>query len=408
MKSTTLALKNILHRPLGPLLTLLLIALSVAIVLFSQKLQKSIETRFTDNLAGIDLILSAKGSPLQSVLCNLFHLDNPTGNISISDAKPHLNPNHPLIQTAIPVSLGDNYQGYRIMGTTADFFEQYGLALSEGQMLTENNEVVLGYRVAEKLNLDLGDEFLSSHGIVDQGIDHTHANPLRVVGIFDEKNNITDHLIYTLPSTIWAQHHAQDATAVVRTKEELLLHPNQEITSLLIVFKGRSMQVLNFARNINTHTKIMAADPAIELNRLYLWLGSGVEISRLLAMAILIIAMLSIFITQWMTLKNRISDMAVIRLLGGSQRTVLFIFCIEALIVALLGILAGLILFEIGGLLTNSWMNEKFQIQIALTDFGIFELQLASIIMIISLLAIIIPAYRLYRSSLANALQTST
>ncbi|GAA5219889.1 ABC transporter permease [Membranihabitans marinus] len=419
MKSLYIALKNSIHRPLGPILSTLLIGLSVALLVFSLRLQNKVEHRFSENLAGIQMILSAKGSPLQSVLCNLFHIDNPTGNISIQDAQPYLRPNHPYIQTAIPISLGDNYQGYRIVGCTEAFFNHYGLNLASGQELTENNSVVIGSTVAKELSLKIGDTFHSGHGIRDIGMEHEDGGPLKVVGILQHKGNITDQLIYTLASTVWAQHEGitkidhgiegdslNHATPTIRSNEDLLTHVDREITAVLLVFKGHNMQVLNFGRQINARTTIMAADPAIEINRLYLWIGSGMDITYLLAMAIFAISMISIFISQWMTIKERISDMAIIRILGGGRSTVIKIILLESLIIGGLGIGLGYLLSATAFMTINPWLRDQYQVRLPIFYWNKEEILLCVTILCICVTAVLIPAWRLYRLPLASALET--
>lgn len=427
MKSLYIAFKNSIHRPLGPILSTLLIGLSVALLVFSLRLQNKVEHRFSENLAGIQMILSAKGSPLQSVLCNLFHLDNPTGNISIQNAQPYLRPNHPYIQTAIPISLGDNYKGYRIVGCTDAFFKHYQLSLASGQELTENNTVIIGSTVAEELSLKIGDTFHSGHGIRDIGMEHEDSGPLKVVGILKPKNNITDQLIYTLASTVWAQHedgsHKEEVneegankegaksstshvTPTIRVNEDLLPHVDREITAVLLVFKGHNMQVLNFGRQINARTPIMAADPAIEINRLYLWIGSGMDITYLLALAIFAISMISIFISQWMTIKERISDMAIIRVLGGGRSTVIKIILLESLIIGVLGIGLGYLLSTAAFMTINPWLIDQYQIRLPIIYWDQKEIFLCATILFISVIAVWIPAWRLYRLPLASALDT--
>ncbi|WP_236977249.1 ABC transporter permease [Membranihabitans maritimus] len=408
MSVIKIAIKNLLHQPLAPILSILLIGLSVAMIVFSVRLNQQVEKRFNDNLADIDLILSAKGSPLQSVLCNLFHIDAPTGNIAIEDAIPHLREDHPFIETAIPLSLGDNYQGNRIVGTTLAFYDHYELELAQGRMIETNNEVIIGSTVAKERNLQLGDHFVSGHGIRDEGFEHDHGGELEVVGIFSPAGMITDHLIFTNPSTVWAQHEHDEesflSTPVVLSTRDLSKYPDHEITSVLITFTGKSMQILNFGRNINEHTKIMAADPAIEINRLYQLMGAGFDITRLLAYAILIISLISIFLSQLMNLKNRIRDMAVIRMLGGKRSDVLKIIVFESLLIGITGILLGYLFTFLGITKTNQWMQESYQVSIPFLTVSSAEWGMVVLILIVCLVAALLPAFRLYKVNLYESL----
>ena len=117
----SIAIKNLLHRPLSGFLSALLFALSIGLVVFLYNVNSQLKTKFEKNLAGIDLVLGAKGSPLQLILCNMYHIDAPTGNISLKDARPFLRDGHPLIAASVPLSLGDSHKGYRIVGTDERF-----------------------------------------------------------------------------------------------------------------------------------------------------------------------------------------------------------------------------------------------------------------------------------------------
>jgi len=125
MSLLKLAWKNIIHNPLNLLLVVLLFALGVGLINFLLTVNEQLKDKFDKNLAGIDMVVGAKGSPLQMILCNMYHIDNPTGNITVKEAKPFLNPRHPLIKKAVPLSLGDSYEGFRIVGTDYSILDIY-------------------------------------------------------------------------------------------------------------------------------------------------------------------------------------------------------------------------------------------------------------------------------------------
>ena len=146
--------KNIINKPLNATLSLVLFALGVGLISLLFLLNQQIEEKFDKNLAGIDLVVGAKGSPLQLILSSMYHIDAPTGNISLKAARPFLNPKHPLIGMAIPISLGDNYKGHRIVGTTPKILELYdNVQIEQGRIWENVFEVVIGKVVAEKLDL---------------------------------------------------------------------------------------------------------------------------------------------------------------------------------------------------------------------------------------------------------------
>ena len=243
MNLLKLSWKNIINKPLSMLLSLILFALGVGMISLLLLLNDQLQNKFDKNLAGIDLVIGAKGSPLQMILCNMYHIDSPTGNVSIKEVRPFLNPKHPLIKKAVPLSLGDSHKSYRIVGTTHDLValyldkkeeekqevdpsmprkpkpfvgvESYGQdeILSAGKLWIEDFEVTIGAAVASDLNLKLGDTFSSSHGFVlDDNLVHEDASELKVVGILQPTGAVVDQLILTNTQTVWKVHgdHAHE------------------------------------------------------------------------------------------------------------------------------------------------------------------------------------------------------
>ena len=136
-----------------------------------------VSQNFEKNLAGIDLVVGAKGSPMQMILCNMYHIDSPTGNIKVGDVKAFFNSRHPVVKQAIPLSLGDSYKGYRIVGTDTSFLSLYDAKVAKGRTWRQDYDVVVGPLVAERAHLHLGDRFYSSHGLVDDCLLYTSPSP---------------------------------------------------------------------------------------------------------------------------------------------------------------------------------------------------------------------------------------
>ncbi|MEO0779927.1 MAG: ABC transporter permease, partial [Bacteroidota bacterium] len=186
MNLLRLSWKNLTYKPLNLGLSLLLFALGTGLVSLLFLLEKQLEDQFEKNLAGVDLVIGAKGSPLQLILSSMYHIDSPTGNISVQEARPFLNPKHPLIAEAIPLSMGDSYRSHRIIGTDASILAFYEAELVEGRLWSRNFEVTLGARAARELGLRIGDTFQSSHGLVqNDDLIHDDVAPFVVVGILN-------------------------------------------------------------------------------------------------------------------------------------------------------------------------------------------------------------------------------
>lgn len=198
-----ISIQNIKSKPLYTFLSILTLSLSIALLLGIQQLKTSFQHQMNNNLGGIDLVIGAKGSPLQLVLASILHLDNPTGNIPYKEAKK-IGKNR-LIETAVPISYGDNYKGYKIVGTTHDFAKLYNAELEKGQNFNKSLEAIVGSSVAERLNIKIGDTFLSSHGLVENDI-HVHEEEFKVVGILKPTQKVIDRLIVTNLQSVWDVH----------------------------------------------------------------------------------------------------------------------------------------------------------------------------------------------------------
>ncbi len=187
-----IAWKNIWFKPLNTMLSMLLLTASVAIISLLIVLQKQFEKQFSSNIDGVDLVIGAKGSPMQLILSSVYQMDAPTGNINYAEAKVWMN--HPFVKTAIPMAFGDNYRGFKILGTTEAYLQKYEAELSTGKIFSKNFEVILGSNVAQKMNLKVGDTFLSSHGDAEEGEVH-EEHPYIVVGIASLTGKVIDNLI---------------------------------------------------------------------------------------------------------------------------------------------------------------------------------------------------------------------
>ncbi|MCX2678378.1 ABC transporter permease [Galbibacter sp. EGI 63066] len=343
-----ISLQNIKSKPLYTFLSVFILALSIALLLGIQQLEASFKYQMENNLGDIDLVIGAKGSPLQLVLASVLHLDSPTGNILYEDAKKISK--NPLIKTAVPISYGDNYKGYRIVGTTDKFAPLYNAKLEKGRAVKKSMEVILGHTVAEQLHLNIGDTFLSSHGLVENNV-HMHSEHLTVVGILNPTQKVIDRLIITNLESVWDVHHHDDNEAHEKEENHAEHHEEldegKEITSLLISFRNPSA-LLTLPRRINEHTNMQAALPKYELDRLYQYTGVGVKTISWIAYMILIISCMTIFISLYKMVKERAFDLALLRTYGASNFQLIRMVVYEGLAIAFLAFILGFMLSKAG------------------------------------------------------------
>jgi putative ABC transport system permease protein len=436
MNILNLSWKNLTNKPLNMLLSLVLFALGVGLISLLLVLNDQLEEKFENNLAGVDLVVGAKGSPLQLILSSMYHIDAPTGNIDIKAAKAFLREGHPIIETAIPLSLGDSHKGYRVVGTQPAMLDLYEAKLAEGKLWEKTMEVVAGAAVANELGLKIGDTFQSSHGF-DQNEDliHDDAMPFKVVGILKPSGAVIDQLLLTRFSSPWAVHdHGPETQEVTEEGEHehdeheghdhehehdgqhhgnsdgepfpgtLLDYPDKQITSILIKFKGHNIQALNMQRAINENTEMQAATPAIEINRIYALMGTGTKALRWLAIVIIIVSGLSIFISLYNSLKERRYELALMRVMGASRAKLLTLIVMEGLLLAVLGYTLGMFLSHGSMYLLADQMKETYQYDFSWTNFLIEEAYLFGGAIIIGLVAALIPAVQAHNTDISETL----
>lgn len=443
MNILNLSWKNLTNKPLNMLLSLVLFGLGVGLISLLLVLNDQLEEKFQNNLAGVDLVIGAKGSPLQLILSSMYHIDAPTGNIGIEAAQPFLRAGHPIIEKAIPLSLGDSHRGYRVVGTQPEILDLYEAKLAKGRMWEQTMEVVAGAAVADELGLSVGDTFQSSHGF-DQNEDliHDDAMPFKVVGILAPSGAVVDQLLLTRFSSPWAVHeHGPEETSATEepdsTEEKphehdaedheqeheanehdhehastggdpfpkgLLDYPNKQITSVLVQFKGHNIQALNMQRAINENTEMQAATPAIEINRIYALMGTGTKALRWLAIVIVIVSGLSIFISLYNSLKERRYELALMRVMGASRGKLLALIVLEGLLLAVLGYVLGMALSHGSMYLLADQMKETYQYDFSWTNFLVEEAYLLGGALVIGLLAAFIPAVQARNTDISETL----
>ena len=380
-------------------------------LLFNTQLKE----KFDKNLAEIDLVVGAKGSPLQLILCSMYHIDNPTGNIPIKNATPLLRDKHPLIKKAIPLSLGDNFKSYRIVGTNHDLVDLYGGKLRDGLLWAKDFEVTIGRTVADDTGLKIGDKFVSSHGFVED-VDLTHDDAgFTVSGILEGTGSVLDQLILTNTATIWGVHEHQGETADSTAHKEpnhkaheevqhnthlhdnsnadLLNHPEEAITSVLIQYKSRTnFQALNFGRNINENTEMQAASPAIEINRLYNMIGVGTDAIRSLAILIAIVSALSIFISLYKSMRDRKYELALLRVMGAGRFKIFILIILEGLILASIGFIIGTLLSHVGMEFMSTYLKTSYRYSFTGWRFLHEEWMVFGVSLMLGMVAAILPA----------------
>lgn len=423
MNIAKISVSNIRHKPLSAALSILLLAFGVGIIIMLMGTTEQLEKQFTKNIRGIDMVVGAKGSPLQLILSSVYQVDAPTGNISLQEFQK-LSKN-PLVEKAIPLAYGDNYEGYRIVGTTKEYPEHYEAELNQGNWWGKTGQVVMGARAASLTGAKLGTKFSGSHGLTNDMDEHDHF-AYTVVGIMKPTGTVVDKLILTDVSSVWAVHesHGEEETpsgtadqghvddhdhdhseSVDDTLAQSTRHADedQEITAGLVSFRS-PMGNLTIPRMVNQNTNMQAALPAIEVNRLFSLMGTGVKTLRVLAILIVIISAISVFISLYQSLKERKFELALMRTMGASSSQLLLIVLIEGMVISLLGYLIGLGLGKLALFTISDLARDAYQYSLQMTWFTPNEALLLPATLLIGILAALLPAVQAYRLNISKVL----
>ena len=432
MSDLNFVLLSLKSRFSSTILAVLLTTFGISISIILVQFENHIKNRLNNDGKKIDIVVGAKGSPLQIVLSSIYHIDLPTGNIPFSSLKTISQ--DPLVEKVIPLALGDNWKNNRIVGTTHEYIEHYGAKLDKGRNWQKVFEVVAGSSV--KINLN--QKFSGSHGLVDSNDVHDHGE-YKVVGILKPTGTVLDRLLLTSVKSVLQIHgqdikdneqhnHEHEHDKHEHEKHEHQLNENKhktdnhdhhsehmddyisnnqgfiepEITSLLITTKSPIANI-NLPRSINKESQLQAANPAFEITRLSTMLGLGSKSFKLLSIIIMLIAVLSIFTGLASNFENRLRDLAILRAIGYSKARVFKIISLEGVIIVIFGIIIGLcssflvfnFLVDMIAPLNNSNAKFKFSFDMVIIIF---------LVLLAGLCASFFPAYKGSKVSVAKQL----
>lgn len=398
--------KSLWSKPLSTGLNILLIAFGTGILTILLLASTQIENKLTNNSKDIDLVVGAKGSPLQLILSSVYYIDFPTGNIPLKEANELAN--NMFVKRAVPLALGDNYEGARIVGTDTNYISLYGLKIAEGKFWNTDLEATVGASIAKEKKLKVGDSFFGAHGLSNNNDVHKqHA--YKVVGILTPQGNVTDNLILTNVASVWKMHEEPEE----HDHDEAVQHQNKitgaapeirdkEITALLIQYRS-PMSVAMFPRMVNEMTNLQSAAPAMESARLFSLIGIGVDTLQWFAILIMLIAAISVFVNLYNSLKERTYDLAIMRTLGASRFKLFSIIILEGLLLTIAGTIIGVALghfvLEIIGA-----QQESSQAKITGLIFIKDELYLLASGLAIGIFASVIPAIEAYKANISKIL----
>jgi len=401
------------ERRLTSLLNVLLLGISAAMLVLLPQFARQAEERFMRGAQGVDLVVGAKGSPLQLVLSSVYQIDKPTGNIPFG-ALADLRRNS-MVASAIPLALGDSFGGFRIVGTEHSYFDLQKAELAQGRTFARPFEVVVGAEMARQTGAGLGQKFFGSHGLGEQeGQTHDHI-PFEVVGILAPSGSVADRLILTSVESVWDVHGIAHADHEESRPQDEHAHETArtagpglepEITAILIRYRNAAA-ALRLPAMINRQTNIQAASPAVESTRLLTLFDAAIAALGLFGWLLAATGGLAIFAALYNAVRSREGDLALLRVMGASRSFVFSTILVEGLIIAALGAVVGLLFAHMllwGAIGIYPSVSEA---GFAASRFYFEELMVAAGVIIIGAVASALPALRVYRTSLVPILDAN-
>jgi putative ABC transport system permease protein len=397
-----IAWRYLWRRTLVTLLTVIGVMLGSALICAVLTLHRETEQAFTKESSIFDLVVGAKGSPLQLVLSSIYHLDIPTGNIPYSQYE-NLKKDR-RVKTAIPIGLGDNFRGFRIVGTIPEFFEitqrrskdepeEKIFSFAEGVVFQNSFEAVLGAQVAKQSGLKTGDTFHSSHGLISlPGTEDHDQFPFTVVGILQSSGTANDRAVFCSLDSVW---HVHDAEYNRQGEEEI----KRETTAVLLQLKIPGMRMF-LMTEIQDKTGAMAAVPINEILRLSVQvMGPVKQVLIYVAYLVVIVAALTVLCTLYQSAERRRRDMAVLRTLGAHPFEIFILMLLEAVLLTATGVISGWLLGHGGLYIAGLYMQEATGITINAWSTGVVEWAALGWVVLAGTLAGLFPAGLIYRVS---------
>ena len=385
-------------RPLQTALSLLLLALGAGTIVTLLLVVGQIEGRMGRDARGIDLVVGAKGSPMQLILSGIYHADAPTGNIPLATVQ--LLQKNRLIKKAIPLALGDGWKGYRIVGAGKEYLEHYGAELSAGRSHEKSMEAVLGYEVAVRTGVGVGGRFTGAHGIGGDGAEHA-AMAYTVVGVLKQNGSVIDRLVLTSIESVWQVHEEEQGPQDAQDRKAM--EEDRQVTVILVQYAS-PLAAAMLPRQINSQSELQAGSPAYETARLFRIVGVGVEALRAFAAVLMLAAGLSVFIALYTALEERRYDLAVMRTLGASPARLFGLLLAEGLVLALAGALLGLALGHGLAAALGIWLEAQQQYPVSGLVWRAEELWVVAVAVGVGLVAALVPAWRAYRTDVSRTL----
>lgn len=410
-----LAVKSLLNRRTTVGLTLLALAVSVTLVLGVEKLRTEAKASFAATISGTDLIVGARSGAVQLLLYSVFRIGNATNNISWESYRDIAD--RPDVAWTVPLSLGDSHRGFRVLGTTGDYFRHYryarkkALAFSAGGPFTDLFDAVLGAEAARALGYKLGDPLVVAHGLGAEGFSNHKDKPFRVAGILARTGTPVDRTVHVSLEAIeaihvdWKSGAPVPGTRVTADQVRRMDLTPRAVTAVLVGAKSR-FAAFTLQRAINEYRAepLLAVLPGVALQELWDLMGTAEAALAAISVAVVAAGLLGMMIMMLAGLNERRREMAILRSVGARPLHLFALLVSEAAVLTLAGAAAGLGLFYAALAAFRPVLDSRFGLFLEISAPTAHDLAILGAVVLAGVLAGAVPALGAYRQSLADGM----
>jgi putative ABC transport system permease protein len=442
MNIPRILLRFLQQRAFASSLTAASVAVGVALVATIVALRLESERSFSQKDTGFEVVVGAKGSPLQLVLHTLYHIGTPVGNIPLAVYEQLQQDRR--VQFMLPMVFGDNVGGFKVVGTTPDFFTRFqyrkgqSVALAQGRAFAEHGEVVLGAEVASTLRLRIGDSVTVKHGVQEQDPTAHEHGKLPVVGVLAPTQTAIDKGVYSTMYTVWDTHYheyleAQEAAEAANAPAETKLQSHEEhrhsdhhhsdhhhsdedehhdhdipaefttITAMAVKLKS-PVFFDSFIRTVNDGTQAQAAMPIREIMALFAVVGNVNSALLGISYLVIVLSAVALVVSLYNSLSERQREIATLRSLGARRGTIVVLVLAEAVAIGLAGASVGIVAARVGLRLAKQRIGAYIGNNVEFALLYNFDAWMVMGVVVLSAVVALLPAWKAYRTDVAEHL----
>ncbi|MBT3438307.1 MAG: ABC transporter permease [Oceanospirillaceae bacterium] len=412
MNLRLLARKSLKSRRSTAMLTIFSIAMSVALLLGVEKVRVNAQSSFANTISGTDLIVGARSGSIQLLLYSVFRIGDATNNISFQSYQDIAQQKG--VKWTIPISLGDSHRGFRVMGTSRDYFSvyQYGeqrtLEFASGKQFEGVFDAVIGSEVANVLNYAIGDQVIVSHGTGSASFTQHKDKPFVISGILKHTGTPVDRTLHVSLAGIEAMHVNWQGAVKKRKASKALTEANLQPESITAFLVGLDSKIASFKmqRYINEYKSepLLAIFPGIALHELWNLMSVAEKALLIISMFVVLAALTGMLAVSLAGLNERRREVAILRSVGASHWHIMGLLITETVLLTIAGILLGLALLYSGIWLAQPIIEKNYGLFIPITAPNIRELGMVCVLLTASFIVGLVPAYRAYKNSLADGM----